>query len=209
MSDSPAEPFRTLPSNAEDFRTVPSDTERKESHSLTVREVAWMFEAAGVPRTERSITNWCHPNRLGVSRLDSYYDPNDRKYFITPQSVELAVKEEQVKTAHTAQERASFGTLPKRSETKNGNSGLKMEDSEAINDTSLERQLRDLKITNEAKDYYIERLEKEREGFIEKLILTSHRVGELEAKLLQLESPRSGNATENPSAVEREAPNFA
>ena len=49
--------FRTIPNHAEVFGKVPQDAERKESHTLTVREVARMFEAAGVARTERSIVN--------------------------------------------------------------------------------------------------------------------------------------------------------
>ena len=56
----------------------------------------------------------------------------------------------------------------------------------------------DLKITNRAKDFFIERLQKEREGFalergeyVEKLMSVNHRVGEPEAKLLQLQAPSS------------------
>ena len=67
---------------------------RRENHTLTVREVARLFEAAGVSRTERSITNWCQPNKTGIARLDAYLDPNERKYFITPESVEAAIQEE-------------------------------------------------------------------------------------------------------------------
>src|SRR5258708_39154213 len=81
-----SESFRTVPNSTEGFRNVPKPSERKESHTLTVREVARMFEEAGVARTERSIINWCQPNRVGVARLDCYLDPNERKYFITPQS---------------------------------------------------------------------------------------------------------------------------
>ena len=83
-----------MPKGAEDFSKVPQVSERKENHTLTVRETARMFEAAGVARTERSIINWCQPNRQGVTRLDCYYDPNERKYYITPQSVESAIQEE-------------------------------------------------------------------------------------------------------------------
>ncbi len=84
---SPSADFGTVPNGSESFRTVPkaSETfgkvrndserfgniphgsERKENHSLTVREAARLFEAAGVARTERSITNWCWPNRQGVA----------------------------------------------------------------------------------------------------------------------------------------------
>src|SRR5260370_29340942 len=89
-----SESFGSIPNGSEPFRTLPKGSERKENHTLTVREVARMFEAAGVARTERSITNWCQPDRSGVARLDAYLDPNERRYFITPQSVELAIQEE-------------------------------------------------------------------------------------------------------------------
>src|ERR1043166_7197295 len=78
-----SEPFRTVPNSSESFRNVRKISERKENHILTVREVARMFEAAGVARTERSIVNWCRPNKLGMPRLDAYFDPNERKYYIT------------------------------------------------------------------------------------------------------------------------------
>jgi len=45
-------------------------------------------------RTERSVINWCQPNRQGIMRLDSYYDPNERKYYITPLSVEAVIQDE-------------------------------------------------------------------------------------------------------------------
>ena len=104
-----SESFRIVPNASEAFRTVPHDSEgrgnvqniseRKENHTLTVREAARLFESAGVARTERSIVNWCQLNAQGVARLDAYFDPNERKYFITPQSVELAIQEERAKAA--------------------------------------------------------------------------------------------------------------
>lgn len=93
-----AEGFGNIPNDAEDFRTIRNVSERKENHTLTVREAAKMFEAAGVGRTERSIINWCQANKTGVARLDCYFDPNDRKYYITPESVKLAIAEEKAKT---------------------------------------------------------------------------------------------------------------
>src|ERR1035437_4527944 len=96
LSDVPqaAANFRTVPNDVEEFGRVPQVAERRENHTLTVRETARMFETAGVARTERSIINWCQPNRQGIARLDSYYDPNERKYYITPQSVETAIQQE-------------------------------------------------------------------------------------------------------------------
>ena len=61
----------------------------------------------------------------------------------------------------------------------------------------LEKELMDLKITNRAKDQYIERLHQDREAFaverqeyVEKLMSFNRKVGELETKLLQLERPK-------------------
>ena len=96
-----AESFGTVPKAAEAAATPLDFVERKINHTLTVREVARMFEAAGVARTERSITNWCQASRTGIARLDSYFDPNERKYFITPESVNRAIQEEQSKAART------------------------------------------------------------------------------------------------------------
>ena len=39
--------------------------------------------------------------------------------------------------------------------------------------------------------YFIEQLQKERETLLEQVVQTSHKVGELETRLLQLEQPRS------------------
>jgi hypothetical protein len=57
-----------------------------------------------------------------------------------------------------------------------------------------ENKIRDLEITNRAKDYFIKQLQKERDGFFDQLLNASRKVGELETKLFQIESPaRSQN----------------
>jgi hypothetical protein len=73
------EPFHTVPHSAEPL--PPSDW--RESYALTVRETTRLFETAGVARSESSIVNWCPKNRQGIARLDAYYDPHERRYFIT------------------------------------------------------------------------------------------------------------------------------
>lgn len=188
-----AEPFRKLPNDAESFRSVPHVSERNENHTLTVREAVRLFEAAGVARTERSITNWCQPNRTGIARLDSYFDPNERKYFITPQSVELAIEEEKAKAAKLNQPSEPFGTFPHDTEgfRKAQKNAEKAEPdfpnhSESREIRELENEIRDLQITNKAKDIFIEKMEKERIGFFEQVISANRKMGELEAKLLQL-----------------------
>lgn len=58
----------------------------------------------------------------------------------------------------------------------------------------LKKENLDLKITNRGKDYFIEQLQKEREGLIKQVVDSSQRVGQLEAKLMQLETPEEKQA---------------
>jgi len=176
---------------------------RKPTHSLTVREVARLFEQAGVARTERSITNWCLPNRDGVPRLDSYFDPNERRYFITPESVRLAIEEEKAK-ARRAQ---TAPPLHQPHESAPATDGSPTH-AEAPGDRAdaevrqLRQEVLDLKITNRAKDLFIEQLREERaafagerQSFIDKLLASNHRQGQLEAQMLQLSKGDAPNTT--------------
>jgi hypothetical protein len=195
-----AEGFGTFPNDAETFGSVPRASDRKESHTLTVREVARLFEEAGVSRTERSIINWCQPNKLGVARLDCYLDPNERKYFVTPQSVTLAIKEEQAKASKEAPAPRVDGapsTPDSRTVVRTAEPRL---DTEEVK--TLKQEIMDLKITNRGKDFFIEQLQNEREGFaverqgyVDKLMSFNRKVGELESKLLQLSPPQDHSPT--------------
>jgi hypothetical protein len=199
-----SESFRKLPQSSEPFRTIPKVSERKENHTLTVREAARIFEAAGVARTERSIINWCQPNKMGIARLDHYFDPNERKYFISPQSVEAAIQEEKGKHSREIPPSDLDPNLSKDSETlKNLHKDISHTDERHLQE--LESQILDLKITNRVKEQHIARLEKEREDFanerqtyIQQLMGFSRKVGELETKLLRLEGPTS-NPNEGPA----------
>jgi hypothetical protein len=152
-----SEQFRSIPQSSEPFRSIPKMAERKENHTLTVREVARMFEAAGVARTERSIINWCQPNKMGVARLDHYFDPNERKYFISIQSVEAAIQEEKAKSSKAVPVPNDDTTLPKDSETlRNVDRDVSQPDEGQLRE--LESQLLDLKITNRVKEHRIEQL---------------------------------------------------
>ena len=200
-----SEDFGMFPKGADAFRTMRNTAERTEQHTLTVREVARLFEQAGVPRPERSIINWCQPNRHGVARLDAFFDTNERKYFITPQSVNAAVREEQAKTgaggvASTSQPEREAPHDPERPASRS-------EDSEEAK--SLERKLRDLEITNRAKDYFIDQLkteraefQQERQQYVDRLVSTSREIGELRSQLLVLASGSKAGANALPHAVE-------
>jgi hypothetical protein len=177
-----SESFRTMRNDSEGFRNIPNVSERKESHTLTVREAARLFEAAGVARTERSIVNWCQPNKLGIPRLDNYFDPNERRYFISLQSVEMAISEEKAKAVKGAASEP-VGIVPNDAEEPQ-TVPRPASETDSAEVRELEKEVFDLKINNRAKDYFIERLEKERDGFFNQLLAASRKVGELETKLL-------------------------
>ena len=148
-----------------------------------------MFEAAGVARTERSIVNWCQPNRQGMARLDSFFDTNDRRWFVTSQSVELAIAEERAKVAKSRQNTSEpVATVPQSSETEKDTIRSR---SGSTNFPGVEKELVDLRILNRGKDYFIEQLQKEREAMLDRLASGSHRIGELEGQLRQLTGPDS------------------
>jgi hypothetical protein len=189
-----AEEFRTVPKDAVAFGKVPQVAELKENHTLTVRETARMFEVAGVVRTERSIINWCQPNRQGITRLDSYYDPNERKYYITPQSVEAAIQEEIQRARQSTEVPASesFGTNEKPVKHPPATAAAKEADGQTIQE--LEREILDLKIANRGKDYLIGQLKGERTVFFEKLLTANRTVGQLETKLHHLDGRLENDA---------------
>ncbi len=180
-----SEDLRTVPQTSEAFRTLPNDAEARESHTLTVKEVARMFEDARVARTERSVINWCRKDAAGMSRLDSYFDPNERKHFITLASVERAIQEELAKAGARPGPSASLPSRPSPSEA---------EDTADVK--GLRQKIIDLTITNKGKDYFIQRLEEDRTKLVEEQRLLVDRVaesnrmvGKLEEKLLRLEPP--------------------
>jgi hypothetical protein len=178
--------FRTVPNDAEDFGKIPQAAERKENHTLTVREVARMFETAGVARTERSIINWCQPNRQGITRLDSYFDPNERKYYITPQSIEAVIQEEiqRAKKSPEPPTSESFGSAVAHVKHQ-GNAS--MADEKRLKE--LEREIFDLQIANRGKDYLIGEINKERKSFFDQLLHANRTVGQLETRLNRLDNP--------------------
>ena len=183
--------FRTVPKNAEDFGKVPQAAERKENHTLTVRETARMFETAGVARTERSIINWCQPNRQGIARLDSYYDPNERKYYITPQSVEAVIQEEiqRANKSNEAPGSETFGSSVAHVKHSSSHENWKTDGASKIDE--LERTVNDLKLSNQVKDLFIDLLKKERSQVFEKFLPDNKLIGKYEKNIQLLDEPKS------------------
>ena len=99
----------------------------------------------------------------------------------------LTFNQTRAKQTAMAAATAAETEIPKRSEFPLRQNA---ESSDGVKE--LERQNRDLEINTRAKDYILERLEKERGQFVEKLVGMSRYVGELETQLLQLGgAPRS------------------
>ncbi len=191
-----SDPFRTVPNSSESFRTLRNRVERNAAHTLTVKEVARMFETAGVSRTERSIVKWCLPNKHDVARLDAFFDSNERKWFITQESVEQAISEEKARAARRNE--------PVRNDSEpidpvpNGSDARGRQPQHDAGETperikELETQMLDLKILNGGKDFLIDQLRKERESLLNKVVDYSRQVGQLETSLRQLASPRNSS----------------
>jgi hypothetical protein len=162
-----------------------------------VREVAKMFEAAGVSRTERSIVKWCLPNKHDVARLDAVFDANERKWFITQESVDRAIAEEQARAARHNEPlpNTSEDPVPNGSEPRKQTSPDHREEN-PDRASQQEKEIMDLKILNKGKDFLIEQLRQERDGFIDQLVEGSRRIGQLETELRQLSAPRNHSEQE-------------
>jgi hypothetical protein len=174
-----------------------------------------MFENAGVPRTERSIVKWCAQNQHGVPRLAGRYEPNERRWFITEESVRLAIAEEVAKQREAelrnaqAAERAGIpdeaekfrdehhrdgtgGQVFERTESAFEEEVLTEEKDKRIRE--LEYKLRDEQIASRAKDIAISRLKNEHMHLLDHVAMWSRQVGVLETKLLQIEGPKQNHS---------------
>lgn len=175
---------------SEPSRPLRNHAERSKDHTIPVRGAAKIFEEAKLPVTERTIINWCNPNKRGIVRLDCYFDAGDGKYFITPQSIEQVIKEESPRAKAThhipfnlsenqggiseldgkgSEEQPTVSEeVPKDSETGSESFGSVAGESmgNGGNKEQVIRQLRqnliDGTILNKGKDFFIEQLQKDR-----------------------------------------------
>ena len=186
-------PFGDVRKDAEAFGNVPKSAEprtgRSQHHVLTVTETAKRFEEAGVARTERSITNWCQPNAHGVARLDCFLDQNERKYFITPQSVDLAIKEEQAKAERNQPGTSEdFGRRPAQVGSDTSDDGDEA-DAGSATAKALQAKVNRLKIEVAVKDQLIERYDADRSEVLERIESAGRYTGRLEARVLEVDGP--------------------
>jgi len=199
--------FGNVPQGAASFGNVRQPAERSENHTVSVREAARLFEAAGVARIERSIVNWCHPNRQGVARLDCYFDENERKYFITRQSIDRAIEEERAKVERREEPLPQHGESLRetrdRAEPKARTESAGTSEATFDRLGQLETEVTNLRILDAGKDFWIKQLREERDGFIKQLVEGSRRIGALETKLRQLAAPQHSLELDLPNDSEK------
>jgi chromosome segregation ATPase len=163
---------------------------RTDKHALTTKDVQVLFDRAGLPRNQRSIERYCKSGKL-----DAFYEPDEQRYFVTQESAERLIsqlKEIQTRiqqSAHAVSNEKPLADHDRQRPTMSAydDRAVKNEDSRI---RELENQIRDLQITNKAKDMFIDRLQNERDSFLSELMDRSERIGRLETQLLQLQASR-------------------
>src|SRR3989338_784373 len=198
--------------------SVPNTSERTTQHTLSVKEVARMFEDANAACTERAIINWVKPNKYGIARLDGYYDPEERKWYITPESTYRVIEEEQrrakIHVPNSSEHgKETFQTVPHGSEQqKTGSSNVPntsertKEDSEATRKVDelerdkkdLEYKLRESEIASRVKDQVLEKqnqfiaqLTDTNKSLIGEMKESFRRIGKLEERLFLIAGPKA------------------
>ena len=155
----------------------PRQSDSRELHTVTIQEAARLLDAAGVPRSQRPLVRWCSPDAHGVGRLECVYDGNERRYWITPESIERAIEEEKAKQAPGTRAYQQ----PEQIEQPVA--------GDEVGIRELKLRMRDLEINNRAKDVVIERYEKDRDTLLNLVAESNHKIGSLETELRALQEP--------------------
>ena len=78
-------------------RPTMSSVRRKEHH-FTTRKALQLFEAAGLPRNQRSIERYC-----ADGKLDAFFDSDEQRYYVSRASVDRLIGQLiEIKTRHEA-----------------------------------------------------------------------------------------------------------
>ena len=185
---------------------------RTEAHTLTTREVMKMFEAAGIPRAQRSIERYCQQGDL-----DCLPDAIERRQYITQASVdtligqlkELAARHQKAgadqmsptagddmerRAATTATSESMKHSTPEKQAEKHaiGEYEERMKEMEA-RIKELENEKMNLEIDKRVREQMVgmmrEQMTEQTKIFSTELMQTSRRVGQLETEMRQLMAP--------------------
>jgi hypothetical protein len=172
---------------------------------LTAKEVVERLRQAGVPRSIRRVTEYCQRGDL-----DTFRDPDERRWYVTPASVNELIRhfqELQSRYAATVDIRAvpshaavcgmqppaTAGDCRLRSPTAVSNPPahpVDLPSAAADKIKHLEDELTGLRISNQAKDIVIGQLKEERASFIKQLQQRAFTIGRLKTQLLRLQAPK-------------------
>jgi chromosome segregation ATPase len=135
------------------------------------------------------------PSAIGLLRRTGR-DHKEKLFTENTQSAELAIAEEKAKAAKGGESSEESAKIPKPSEDEMPSSRPTSEaDTGRVRE--LEKEVMDLKITNRGKDYFIEQLQKERDGVLNQIAGLSRQVGQLETQVRQLSAPLNGSEDRN------------
>jgi hypothetical protein len=168
---------------------LPPEEYQETDFSLIMEEAYTLFESAGERRSVRMIAEYCK-----TGELVCYYDSDDKRWHINPDSVQSKIEKIKALNARASQ-RISQATSEDFKPLQNQNPTPPPEASEKNHEVEqtikrLEQEVLDLRITNRGKDYFIEQLQNERNAMLDKVEKNSLMIGELRTKLLQLEAPK-------------------
>lgn len=153
---------------------------------ITTGEAVELFEAGGVPRSQRSIERYCKNGKLEAS-----LDPDEEIYYIAEDSVaELITLLVEIKNRHSTEPT----TL---SDHVGDNGGQTPSSPEKETDEELRNELKErndevalLKINVGAKDHVIIALKDQLQEHLVQYGETARRLGQAEEKLRLLEAPK-------------------
>lgn len=195
--------YGNMPHDAAPYRRLPQDAVIDEDedvdYNLTTKEAARRCVDAGLPRIERTMLNWCQPDRNGESRMKCHYDHASRKWFINEESFEVALAEE----ISRAKSRGEFlgpkveeekTSVPIEKQPSQENQRNESSEGKPYRTADAEREFRDVAIASGVKDLRIKDLERqiekleddvarektEKREYVERLITLSGRAGQLE-----------------------------
>jgi hypothetical protein len=166
---------------------IPEHEQTRANFSLVMEEAYAHFEQAGERRSVRMIAEYCK-----TGELVCYYDSDDQRWHITPESVQNKI--EKIKALNARKfTGASVNAVPKTSEetpTKGQSPDENTGHTESYSDEqmrTLRAKIRRLTVDAAVSEKYIERLEVERDRDQERLLNQSHRIGVLETEKKQLQ----------------------
>lgn len=158
----------------------PPEQEESGRFALSVEQASELFVAAGTPRSPRTIIRYCARGHLDCIKVDT---EQNEKYLITRESVDRRIEEiRQVARSSQVSTRRdeSRHDAPRHDGDEPPEERSERRDAKV---KSLESEIVDLKITNRAKDHFIEQLQSDRALLVDQIAKQGRQIGQLETRL--------------------------